>query len=112
MDTIIVALVDGIVVPVTGTIPFLVSSGILLGLFAALWAAFGLALVRDRAALDRAWLRLRRWPIVVQAVVWLLFLPVPAGLWIWRRGWPAIGRLTLIAGLAGWNLLMFVPRPA
>ncbi len=110
MDRIIVALVDGIVVPITGSIPFLASSGILLALFVAVWAAFGLALLRERTALDRAWLRLRRWPLVVQGLAWLLFLPVLAGLWTWRRGWPLAGRLTLIAGLAGWNLLVFIPR--
>ncbi len=111
MDRIIVTLVDTIVVPVTGVIPFLASSGLLLALFAVLWAAFGLALVRDRTALDRTWLRVRGWPLVVQALVWLLFLPVLAGLWIWRRGWPTAGRLVLIMGLAGWNLLVFMPRP-
>ncbi len=110
MDRIIVALIDGIVVPVTGSIPFLASSGVLLAFFFAVWAAFGLALVRDRTDLDRAWLRFRRWPLVVQGLAWLLILPVLAGLWIWRRGWPIAARLTLIAGLAGWNLLVFVPR--
>ncbi len=111
MDSIIVALVDTIVVPVTGLIPFLASSGLLLALFAALWAVFGLALVRDRTALDRTWLRVRRGPLAIQALAWLLFLPILAGLWIWRRGWPGVGRLALIAGLAGWNLLVFIPRP-
>lgn len=109
MDRIISTLVDGIVVPVTAVIPFLASSGILLALFAALWAAFLIALVRDRTLLDRAWLRLRHWPLAVQAVAWLLFLPVVAGMWIWRRGWPAPGRLTLIGALAAWNLLVFLP---
>ncbi len=112
MDTVIVALVNGIVVPVTSAIPFLVSSGILLAVFAALWAAFGLALVRDRAALDRAWQDVRRRPRIVQGLLWLLFLPVVAGLWTWRRGWPVVTRLVIIAGVAGWNLLIFVPRPA
>lgn len=109
MDRIIVALVDAIVVPVTGVIPFLASSGILLAVFAALWAAFLVALVRDRTIVDRAWLRLRRRPLIVQGLVWLLFLPVVAGAWIWRRSWPAPGRLTLIGALAAWNLLVFLP---
>jgi hypothetical protein len=112
MDKIIVALVDGIVVPVTGTIPFLVSSGILLAVFAALWVAFGVALARSRSSLEVAWGRIRRLPLPVQGLAWLLFLPVLAGLWIWRTGWSPAARLVLIAGVAGWNLLVFVPRPA
>lgn len=109
MDALITALVDGIVVPVTGTIPFLVSSGILLAVFAGLWIAFAVALVRDPARIDAAWRRLRSWPLPVQAIAWLLFLPVMAGLWIWRTSWPSAARLVLIAGLAGWNVLVFLP---
>jgi hypothetical protein len=48
--------------------------------------------------------------LIVQAVVWLLFLPVAAGLWIWETTWPMLLRLLLIAGIAGWNLLVFLPR--
>ena len=109
MDQLIVAVVDSVVVPVTGTIPFLASSGILLLIFAGLWVAFGVALVRDRARLDAAWTRVRRWPLLVQALAWLLFLPVLAGLWVWHRGWSVVVRIALIAGLAGWNLLVFLP---
>ena len=109
MDQLIVGLVDSVVVPVTGTIPFLASSGILLLTFAAMWAAFGVALIRDRARLDAAWMRVRRWPLLVQAVAWLLFLPVLAGLWVWRRGWSVVVRISVIAGIAGWNLLVFLP---
>jgi hypothetical protein len=109
MDSIIVALVNGIVVPVTGTIPFLASSGILVAVFAVMWAAFAIAMVRDRQALDRAWLRFRRWPLLAQGVAWLLFLPVVAGLWVWHRGWPAAARFVVIASIAGWNLLVLLP---
>jgi hypothetical protein len=112
MDTIIVMLVDGIVAPVTGTIPFLATSGILLVLFAALWIAFGAALVRDRPSLDLAWQRIRRLPLPIQGLAWLLFLPVLAGLWTWRTGWPVVARLAVIAGVAAWNLLVFIPRAA
>lgn len=112
MDSIIVALVNGIVLPVTGTIPFLASSGLLVAAFGALWAVFAIALARDRAALDRAWLRFRRWPLLAQGVAWLLFLPVLAGLWVWRRGWPAVARCVVIAGIAGWNLLVLMPAAA
>ncbi len=109
MDRLVVALIDAVTVPVTGTIPFLASSGILLAVFAALWVVFGLAVARDRAVLDRTWVRLRRWPLGLQALAWLLFLPVLVALWIWTRGWPLAGRLVLIGAIAGWNLLVFIP---
>ncbi len=112
MDKLIVALVDGVVVPVTGVIPVLVSSGILFLAFAVLWGLFGIVLVRDRRGLDTAWIRIRRLPLLVQGVAWLLALPVLFGLWVWRREWPLLGRLALIAGLAGWNLLVMLPQAA
>lgn len=116
MDTLITTLVDGVLVPlvnaITAPIPFLASSGILLLVFGALWVAFAAALVRDPARLDAAWHRVRAMPIVVQALVWLLFLPLLAGVYLWRRTWPRVARLTLVGGLACWNLLMFLPRPA
>jgi hypothetical protein len=46
----------------------------------------------------------------VQGLVWLLFLPVVVALWIWETTWPIILRLILVAGLAGWSLMIFLPR--
>jgi hypothetical protein len=112
MDQIIVTIIDWTVVPVTSTIPFLASHGILLAIFVALWALFGYALVRNRPSLDDSWARLRHLPLLVQAVAWLLFLPVLAGLWIWRSRWPLVWRVALIVGLAGWNVLVFLPQSA
>lgn len=109
MDHIIVTIINWTVVPVTSAIPFLASHGILLAVFAALWVMFGYALVRNRPSLDAAWIRIRHLPLVAQAVAWLLFLPVLAGLWIWRSRWPLASRLVLVAGLAGWNVLVFMP---
>ncbi|HYO41757.1 MAG TPA: hypothetical protein VES19_01045 [Candidatus Limnocylindrales bacterium] len=113
MDTIITTLIDGILGPlvgaVTAPIPFLASSGILLIVFAGLWVAFGVALVREPARIERTWRRLRALPIVVQALAWLLLLPVLAGIAIWRMGWPTLVRVVLVGALAGWNLLMFLP---
>jgi hypothetical protein len=112
MDQIIVTIINWTVVPVTSVIPFLASHGILLAVFAALWALFGYALVRSRPSLDVTWIRIRHLPLVAQAVAWLLFLPVLAGLRIWRSRWPLVSRLVLIACLAGWNLLVFLPQSA
>jgi hypothetical protein len=49
-------------------------------------------------------------PVVPQLALWVLFLPVMAGLWVWESGWPLVVRLLVIGGLAGWNLLVFLPR--
>jgi hypothetical protein len=112
MDQIIVTIIESTVVPVTSAIPFLAANGILLAVFVAVWALFGYALLRDRPSLEDAWVRLRHSPLIVQGLAWLLFLPVLAGLWIWRARWPLAWRLALIAGLAGWNVLVFLPRSA
>ncbi len=112
METLIVALVDIVTAPIVLVIPFLASTGILAATFAALWIGFGVLLVRDPARLDATWSRLRRLPLVVQGLAWLLLLPVLAGLWMWRTRWPIVARLTLIAGLAGWNVLVMLPHPA
>ena len=116
MNTLITTLVDGVLVPlvnaITAPLPFLASSGILLLVFGGLWVAFAAALVREPARIDAAWRRVRSMPIVVQALAWLLFLPLLAGVYVWRRTWPRVARLTLVGSLAGWNLLMFLPRPA
>ncbi len=53
-----------------------------------------------------------RLPLVIQGLAWLLALPVLVGLWIWQRQWPMVGRLTVIAALAGWNPLVMLPQAA
>ena len=111
MEQIITTVVDTIVVPITSLIALMASSGAMLLVFGALWTVFAFALVRDQAGLDATWLRLRHLPLIVQASIWLLFLPVMLGLFIWRRAWPVAARVLVIAGIAGWNLLVFLPQP-
>ena len=111
MDTAIEAVINAVVVPLADAVPVLVSSGVALVIFAVLWAGFGVALVRDRSRLDDAWRWVRGLPLIVQALVWLVFLPVLAGLWVWRTAWPLVGRVVMIGGLAGWSLLIFMPPP-
>jgi hypothetical protein len=112
MDQVITGLVDGIIVPVTSVIPFLVTSGILLVLFAALWVGFGAGLIWNQGGLDQAWAAIRDLPLIVQGVVWLLFLPAVAALWAWETSWPLAIRLIVVVGLAGWSLMIFLPRSA
>ena len=47
---------------------------------------------------------------VILALVWLLFLPVVVGLWAWETTWPLVLRLIVVAGLAGWSVMLFLPR--
>lgn len=109
MDQLIVALVNAVVVPIATVIPFLASSGLLLLAFLALWVGFAAAWLRDPARLEAAWNGLRHRSLPIQAVAWLLVLPVLVGLWVWRRPWPAAARALVIAGIAGWNILVFLP---
>ena len=103
-------LVSWIVIPVTSVIPRLLSSGALLVLFGAMWLAFGAAAATNPAALDDTWRAIGSLPLPVQAIGWLLLLPVMAGMWVWEADWALLARAVVIAALAGWNLLIFVPR--
>lgn len=79
-------------------------------LFALLWAGFTAALVASQGSLDQTWEWIRSLPLIVQGVVWLLFLPVVAGLWIWETTWPLLVRLTLVASMGFVNLYLFFPK--
>lgn len=91
---------------------FLASSGIAFVVFGLLWLAFAAGLIWSHGGIDAAWDWLRGLPWIVQGVVWLLFLPVTAGLWVWETSWPLVLRLVLVAALAGWSLLIFFPKAA
>jgi hypothetical protein len=91
-------------------IGWLADAGVLFAVFAVIWVVFGVALVRRHETVDQAWTRIRSLPLAVQLLVWLLFLPVMIGLWIWESTWPLVVRATLVLGIAGWNLVMFLPR--
>ena len=92
------------------TVAFLAESGALFAVFVVAWVAFGAALIWSQGSLDTAWQWVRGLPLIVQGIVWLLFLPVMFALWVWETTWPIILRLVLIVGVAGWNLIVFLPR--
>ena len=102
IDTIATALGNGI--------GWMAESGILFAVFAIAWIGFGAALVASQGSLDGVWQFVGELPLNVQGVVWLLFLPVMVGLWIWEGAWPVVVRLVLIASVAGWNLVVLLPR--
>jgi len=93
-------------------IGWMASHGVLFLVFAAIWVAFGVALVASQGSLDQVWESIRELPVVLQVVLWVLLLPVMFGLWAWETSWPLVVRLVLVLGVAGWNLLVFLPRAA
>jgi hypothetical protein len=106
MEGLIEALASGL----GNGIGWMAEHGVLFLVFAAIWIAFGAALVWSQGSLDQAWTWIRGLPLLVQILAWLLFLPVMAGLWVWETTWPVLVRVVLILGLAGWNLLVFLPK--
>ena len=106
MEQIIEALASG----VCNGVAWLAEHGILFAFFLVLWVAFGAALVWSQGSLHDAWEWVRGLPLIVQGIVWLRCLPVMAGLWVWETSWPLIVRLVLILSIAGWNLLVLLPR--
>jgi hypothetical protein len=112
MDQVITGIINVTVVPLANFVGWLATSGVALVIFAVLWVAFGAAIIWSQGSLDAAWAWLRDLPLLVQGLVWLLFLPVTVGLWIWESGWPMLVRLVLVAGLAGWSILIFLPKAA
>jgi hypothetical protein len=92
------------------SVGWLAETGVLFLVFAVMWVAFGIALTWSQGSLDAASQYVRSLPLLVQGIVWLLFLPVMLGLWIWETTWPIILRLILVVGIAGWNLLVLLPR--
>ena len=79
-------------------------------LFTALWAGFAVALIWSQGSLDQAWQWITGLPLILQGVVWLLFLPVVAGLWVWETSWPLVWRLLIVGGLGFVNVIAFFPR--
>ncbi len=77
---------------------------------ALLWLVFGTALVFDPSLLDKVWAAFLGWPLVGQALVALLTLPVVIGMWILHTDWPTWLRLILVIGLAFTTVYVFFPR--
>ena len=73
-------------------------------ILAMLWVGFAVALVVDREWLDLLWNWVRGLPSVIEIIVWLVFLPITVGLWIWQSSWPTFVRLLAFAGMVVWTL--------
>lgn len=73
-------------------------------IFAILWVGLAVALV-----VNQEWLNLlSNWvqtlPSVVEIIVWLFFLPIMVGLWIWESSWGALIRLLAFCAIVLWTL--------
>ena len=106
MERIIEAVASGL----GNGVGWLAENGILFVVFALIWIAVGAGLLWSQGSVDQVWETIRDLPLIVQAVVWLLFLPVMIGLWVWETSWPLIVRVVLVVAIAGWNLIVFLPR--
>jgi hypothetical protein len=103
-------LVRWVILPITGIIPVLARTGLLFLAFAGLWLGFFVALVVDPAILVSVQHAIEGLPLPLQALAWLLFLPLVGGLWIWTTDWSLVVRVALVVAIAGWNLIVFLPR--
>lgn len=74
-------------------------------IFAILWVGFVMALIVNREWLGMLWDAVRALPSLVEIIVWVLFLPIMAGLGIWESSWPAFARLVAFTGIIAWTLL-------
>jgi hypothetical protein len=74
-------------------------------ILAMLWLGLAIALIVNREWLDLLWNWLRALPPVGKIVVWVSFLPITVGLWIWESSWPALVRLLAFAGIVVWTVL-------
>jgi len=74
-------------------------------IFAILWIGFAVALIENREWLDLLWDWVKALPPVAEITVWVLFLPIMVGLWIWESSWSDLVRLLAFAGIVGWTLL-------
>lgn len=72
-------------------------------IFAILWVGFILVLIVDQALLDDIWRSMSDLPVIVEVAVWILFLPITVGLWVWESSWPSWLRLVGLAGIAVWT---------
>ena len=106
MERIIETLANGL----GNSVAWMAETGILFVIFAVIWIAFAVGLIFSQGSVDQVWQTVRELPLIVQIGVWVLFLPVMIGLWVWETSWPLILRLVLVVGVAGWNLFMFVPK--
>ena len=73
------------------------------------WLVFACLAFGAPARLASAWVTASALPLVVQLLVWLLFLPWMLALWLTQTGWPVWLRWLLVLGLVWVTYSMAVP---
>jgi hypothetical protein len=85
---------------------------LMFGLSTIATIAFAYYLFANPAVLNDAWAWIRQLPIIVQLVMWLLFLPWMIALWIWVQPWAVGIRFVLVLGTLGFaEYLLFPWKP-
>lgn len=79
------------------------------GLSLVVTAMFGYFLITEPARLNEIWEWTRSQSILVQGVVWLLFLPWMIALWIWSMPWALPVRLVLVVCMLGFTVWLLFP---
>ena len=74
-------------------------------IFMVLWVGFVIALIVNREWLDVLWNWVQALPLAPKIIIWVIFTPIMAGLWIWESAWPVLGRLVGFTGIVAWTLL-------
>lgn len=72
--------------------------------FVLTWAGFAYALAVDPAILDDVWAWFQGLQMPLAVVIWIVFLPLVVGLWIWESTWPPLVGLALGLGMLAWTL--------
>ncbi|MGD8822933.1 MAG: hypothetical protein PVG63_07505 [Anaerolineales bacterium] len=73
--------------------------------FAILWIGLAVALMVNPEWLDTLWIWVRGLPLIAEIVVWVFFLPMMVGLWIWTSAGGILVKVAGLAGLVGWTLV-------
>jgi hypothetical protein len=74
-------------------------------MFVALWIGFAIVVLGDPRFFDPLWKWLRTLPTPIQAIAWIVFLPLAVGLWLWESSWPPIVSAVLAGGMIAWTLV-------
>lgn len=73
-------------------------------IFAILWVGFTVALIVNPEWLDTLWQWVRGLPLIAEILVWIAFLPITVGLWIWTSAGTTLVKVLGFAGIVGWTL--------
>ncbi|MGA7280734.1 MAG: hypothetical protein WBZ40_03030 [Acidimicrobiia bacterium] len=78
-------------------------------MFIALWIGFLALQVSTPDALDRIWAGIVDLPIIIEAAVWIGFLPIVVALAVMQAGWVLWLQLIVIAACVIWTTIGLRP---